>query len=469
MNKRHQLSDVTASKISPPISFLWILSLFIATFFIYKDFNIRMIFGFGILGMLWGLFSFKIFFHFDYELDLSFMHGAYILLTLILFIQFLAPHSLANYELFSYGVSLALSYLFILRAAPKQVEYEKISFTFIITASFFAFYIVIFSIFKTAFWSVVFPILSNASREYAQRFIPRGYAPVLGGSATYMIYVLFTALSFLAAHIVTGIRGQNKPFIFITAIIFFYAILITGRRGELLMAVSTFFFFTILQAPPQKKLRRTIQLVTALGFCFVLFLLMMPILAKVPFFTRYVMTVRNLVHGRDITSGRTVLYKQAYTLFTQHPVFGIGWGQFGQHVTENFKAVHGQDVNSVHNIYLQFLTETGIIGTILILIPLGFIYIKTVRQTIRLTALSTTNKNFILTKRMNAVSFLLQTFFLLLGLLDPCFYKLIFWYFYAIAFSFSATALKLEQHILSSSYDLSSPEASYEKSNSALP
>lgn len=450
MKRTYRLYRNPEQEASSPVPFLWILSLFIATFFIYKDFNIRMIFGFGILGMLWGFFSFKALFNLDRPLHLSSMDGAYILLTVVLFLQFLLPHSLADYELFSYGVSLALSYLFILRAAPGQAEYEKVSFTFIITASFFALYIIIFSIFKNAFWSWVFPLLSTASQEYALRFIPRGYAPVLGGSTTYMIYVLFTGLSFLSAHTVAKIEGQSKTLILIIAIIFFYAILITGRRGEVLMAFITFTFFAILHTPPQKRLRRTIQLLIFLGLCLGLFFLATPILKKLPFFARYIMTVRNLIHGKDITSGRTVLYKQACDLFIQHPVWGIGWGRFGEHVTESFKAVHGQNVNSVHNIYLQFLTETGIIGTILILLPLGFIYLKTVSQMLRLTAATSVNKDFILIKRMNAVSFLLQTFFLLLGLLDPCFYKLIFWYFYAIACSFSTMALKLEQHILPS-------------------
>ena len=43
-------------------------------------------------------------------------------------------------------------------------------------------------------------------------------------------------------------------------------------------------------------------------------------------------------------------------------------------------------------------------------------------------------------------AFLIQSFLLILGLLDPTFQKNVFWCFYGIAMLFLATALELEGH-----------------------
>jgi O-antigen ligase len=70
------------------------------------------------------------------------------------------------------------------------------------------------------------------------------------------------------------------------------------------------------------------------------------------------------------TSGRSDLWHVAWTIFTAHPVFGIGIGNF-QVVEPHYALLPGgitriqyiaETPQLVHNTYLQLLTETGIIG-----------------------------------------------------------------------------------------------------------
>lgn len=58
---------------------------------------------------------------------------------------------------------------------------------------------------------------------------------------------------------------------------------------------------------------------------------------------------------------RWPLWKLALKIFAQHPVFGVGLGSFGFSVPSHFTAP-GYLVSHAHNIYLQFLAETGLMG-----------------------------------------------------------------------------------------------------------
>ncbi len=58
---------------------------------------------------------------------------------------------------------------------------------------------------------------------------------------------------------------------------------------------------------------------------------------------------------------RWYLWKFAVKTFTEHPLVGSGIGSFGFYIPSHFKAP-GYLVSHAHNIYLQLLAETGILG-----------------------------------------------------------------------------------------------------------
>ena len=63
--------------------------------------------------------------------------------------------------------------------------------------------------------------------------------------------------------------------------------------------------------------------------------------------------------GSDAVS-RLMLWGTAWDEFTQSPVFGIGWGNFGAPYDWNISFAPG--MGEPHNIYLQLLAETGLMG-----------------------------------------------------------------------------------------------------------
>ena len=63
--------------------------------------------------------------------------------------------------------------------------------------------------------------------------------------------------------------------------------------------------------------------------------------------------------------GRVYLMQSALQLVEEHPIIGIGVGNWGKVYKERFEEDnpnHEKNIQSPHNIYLHIFNETGIIG-----------------------------------------------------------------------------------------------------------
>ena len=94
--------------------------------------------------------------------------------------------------------------------------------------------------------------------------------------------------------------------------------------------------------------------------------------------------VERFTASDDTYSGRTDLYQLAFSLYKGHALTGIGWGQY----RANTLGIFGLEdaTYAVHNVYIQLLCETGIIGLSAFLIAAGttIIYgIKKYRKFVR--------------------------------------------------------------------------------------
>ena len=148
-------------------------------------------------------------------------------------------------------------------------------------------------------------------------------------------------------------------------------------------------------------------------------------------------TIEQLLSGADISSGRGILMAMGWAGFLSKPLFGLGWGQYVQMSAQiGMCDTDGNLIEDCHNIYLQFLCETGIVGAVLLMVPIFYLLITTCRM---LRHAKTMEDKAPL--RFVAVSFLIQVFLLFLGLYDPSFQKIVFWCFYALALMFGNAAL----------------------------
>lgn len=145
-------------------------------------------------------------------------------------------------------------------------------------------------------------------------------------------------------------------------------------------------------------------------------------------------TVTGLIEGEEITTGRSALYSYSWELFLDNPIQGIGWKEF---INRSQGIINSDQGSHPHNIYLQLLTELGLFGFLLFIIPLLYVYFKTYR----LLRLISTEDNYPRNWKLGVqFSFYSQTFFILYGMTGNLLtdYNFLLMYFFACSISLSA-------------------------------
>ena len=417
-----------------------ILCLFTVTFFVYRDFDIRMIYGYAALGLVLGAHCLRRLIA-DKPPVLDPLRLSFLVLSLAVLINFLRPDSRHDADSVSFVISMMICCVFVLLARSGE-KAGKISMVLcFLGAVGLSAFVLFFEFNPWYFWNWFLMKLSYTAGAYLCYYVPKGYGFSLGG-CTYTNYILFIGLAVCCGYLACGRKFDWKS-VLAAAFggVFLYAILLVGRRGELLGAVVCLGLLVL--ALCSKKQRRFL-IIGGIVACVVGFgaiVALLPWLKQFPPMIRYVMTIEQLLSGQDITSGRLELYALAIEAFLDKPLFGMGWDQFHTLIPQTFLDLHGQDVEDVHCIYLQFFTEAGIVGAPFLIAPLFYGYYLVCSQLSRL------KKHPNSTARMLCIaSFLVQSFLLILGIYDPNFQRVIFWCFYALAILMYLNALELEDH-----------------------
>ena len=79
----------------------------------------------------------------------------------------------------------------------------------------------------------------------------------------------------------------------------------------------------------------------------------------------------------DTTNGRIAMWGIALTMFSRHPIIGNGWYYY------YYNAALWENAH-VHNIYIQLLTETGVVGTLIF----GVFMVMSYKRTIEILKIS---------------------------------------------------------------------------------
>lgn len=406
---------------------LLILCLFTVTFFIYRDFGIRMILGFGVLGLfLAGEGAGRILSR--RPLGLHPVRLAMAFLAAVITANFLRPDGRHNADTVSYIIAMLLCAGFVWLWEENDRESRRILRVLLSAAGAMTAFVVLYLLFPEPVYGLLYPRLSPVAQHYFDYFLPHGYGLSLGGY-TFTAYVIFGGIAVCWGRLAAAEKWDWRSALWLGAIFLFgFAILTLGRRGELLMAVALCAAMVLLLVTPRMRMVLLLGGTAAAVLGVWLFIRFLPQFKEIDFLYRYVRTIENLVNGYDFTSGRTGLFALAIEGFRSAPVFGIGFDQFHTLVNPLLTDIEGNVMQDAHNIYLQMLCETGIVGTVLTLAPMAWILVTTFRSLLR--ARKQPGRPGV---QPLTVSLLLQSYLLLLGVLDPTFQKLIFWCFYGIS------------------------------------
>ena len=181
----------------------------------------------------------------------------------------------------------------------------------------------------------------------------RGFTTNTGFAGGYIIAGFFANLTTF----VRDKKQKKKALIWIA--LFVLAILFTRKRGHLLFGTIAVIMCYLIPARGSKKIKRIWRVFVVFVVVVVFYFAAQDTLSSIPFFRSLAKTIANLESGEDITTGRRSLFVWAIRLFLQHPLTGIGWGQYRTTVTGVVTLRKSLDT---HNVYLQLLSETGVIG-----------------------------------------------------------------------------------------------------------
>ena len=396
-----------------------------------------------------------------YYLSIDRLKIAYFFYALSILLFFFLFDSRKDVEMISYMVILLLCLFVVLLSRTNSNGIVQILRVFISSGILLSLYIIIIELFPGVYLNRIAQLLPESIRAYAVEAQALGYGVAVGGSIVFADYVIIigflgilASLLFHSENAVLKIRRSRWSGIIIL-VLFIIAVWIEGRRGELLCLVGAaliMFLFSFRKRQRNEKLRKFISLF----FVLFLALLVIVLLLESGRSNRFLDTIRLVLNSfssgieNDITSGRTYRWNRAIELFRYSPLFGIGWGRYAN----NFRpGTFISDVGSVrinykyaHNDYLNILCEMGIVGTVLVFIPIIYIFFGTIKQNRRLMRVSQSVPQEVLL--LNLFSLGLQVFWALLGLLDPVFYKQFFLCCYAFAVLVQDTALRAETQFL---------------------
>lgn len=424
-----------------------ILAVFTGSFFVYRDLGIRMMVGFGFLCLVLLIHLVRRLVP-DHPPRGTTLRLPYLILSLVILLNFLRPDSRHDADSVSYILSMLITCVFVFLAAPDTREAGRTLKVLAWAGVLMAAYVTFFVVFEDLFWDSVFRILTPVAQEYLLFFVPAGYAVTLGG-CTYTCYSLFFGMAACCGLLCIG-SGWTKKRTGLLALCAFQmlALILVGRRGELLGALVCCAVLILAMCSPKQRRLLIFGGIVLMAVFFGLMVLYLPQLKQISFLGRYIVTIENLLNGHDVTSGRLTLYQIAFRAFREHPILGIGWDQFQTLVPAEYLTDPVVGIEDTHCIYLQFLCETGIVGTPLIIAPLLYYYWQVCAQFRRLKQRRSESGELSLAFGLSVSSFMIQSFLLLVGIYDPNFQRIIFWCFYALSILLMIAAQELEGHRL---------------------
>jgi len=168
---------------------------------------------------------------------------------------------------------------------------------------------------------------------------------------------------------------------FIISTLLFLSVLITGERMALLMMISSIFILFIGLALDKIFSFKKILILSLLSFFGILiFAYFFPDVTQYAFFS----TIEKILNWRSSDYG--LVWQSAYDVWMQSPFFGAGLHKYRE-ACENLGTYGSYYLDSAgsgvcfhpHNITLQLLSETGVIGFILFYLMVIFLAISSLR------------------------------------------------------------------------------------------
>ena len=236
--------------------------------------------------------------------------------------------------------------------------------------------------FKGLLKSYIVPLfnLDNSSDYYSENLLSQinnGYMTGLTSHYSTMGIYMSIGFIFMLGHIFNNRDRLRFKDIFPVGYMF-VGIFLTGKRSALLFPLMAGLTIYSCYFKP-KNLRRRYNYII---YSIIAVLSAGIVMSIMP--NNFSGTIERFIKIMGSTDLQTITNKRyemlwlpAIYLFLESPLLGIGWGNFKYSFTKYYKYTANQ--NNVHNVYLQLLCETGVIGTAIILTAIIYTLYSTMK------------------------------------------------------------------------------------------
>ena len=363
--------------------------------------------------------------HFDYKINIKILPIKVMWIVTSFFVLYnnvdLEKSIGASYAIY-YIIAIIL--LLILSQYTSWIEY--FAKFMLVTSMVYAIFTILFRVFKSLYYIVIPKIYSGAIlTQLMQQYDENHMAGIASHYSTNTIYIVY-GIGIMICFYFSN-KYENKRYFKRNILILFtllIAVFFTGKRGTIIFGFLAILMVFLSQVSI-RKFRKFVRLGIVLTILIVLGTIIIYIIPEI---RESIFSFLRLEEGKtlnDITSGRIELYTRALNDFKDNPLFGNGWGYYKHKYAYLYSYVGTGFYMDVHNIYIQLLAETGMVGFLAFLSPILF----TLRSTYKLLKKSsikmiTLSKQ---SKRDLKLSLFLQSFFILYGFTGNTLYD--YWVF----------------------------------------
>lgn len=212
----------------------------------------------------------------------------------------------------------------------------------------------------------------------------------------------------------------RQKFIPLLAIIIF-GMFLTGKRSPIVFMLVAMMLLYFFEGNTRQKVQRLAKIVGIILAAYAAISVLAHADIDIGGIDRIYYAIQELISTGSVEDlGRKQLYNQAWMYFRENPLFGIGWQNF--HIIFTARGTH------VHNIYLQLLCESGVVGFCVFMTLFASGLIKTIR------ALAQNRNEISIRKSWLEWALFTQFYFLLYGITGNPLYdsEEIILYFFAI-------------------------------------
>lgn len=210
------------------------------------------------------------------------------------------------------------------------------------------------------------------------------------------------------------------------------ALVLTGKRGTMLWCILAIAIVSFIQSG--KKFTTAWKIVSVCAVALVVLVLLSESVPQI----EHVIN-RFIDMGSDSSSmERMAMWGLALSSFVKSPIFGIGFQNYRGLYSTSLYYLFASEANiqsyqrlDAHNVYLQVLCETGVVGFLLYMTALVLLFMCT----LRLVRYYSKREPHL--KAAALFSLCIQIFYLLYSLSGNCLYDMTF-YFYAFALAMTA-------------------------------